>query len=204
MTKRTGIISYSRGSGKTTTCAYLAAALTIAQRKVVCVDLDGQLRDFTGAGGETIRLNELSWKYRKWRGEDDALADDADYILVDVPARPTPEEEKIFSKLDSVLIPVEAEYYGQENLKETLQKVGEYEHLMIRGLLLTKSNPNSTQTEKIERELRKYFSFLVLNTPIERSFYLSRFGLTNLNGQGWHSGLINYLELANELLEHEC
>jgi len=206
MAKKTGIFSYSKGSGKTTTCAYLAAALTTLHQKVVCVDLEGNLEKYLGRTGENIEVAGLSWKYRRWNGQGEWPADEADYILVDVPSSPSPEQEAVLRQLDSVLIPVEAEYYGLEELSKTLQKVSEYESLLIEGIVLTKSDPNSSTPGKIEEKLKEYFSFFVLNTKISRNYYLSlpAFSLTDLNEKGWHSGFIDYLKLANELIEHEC
>lgn len=200
MAIKTGIFSKSKGSGKTTTCAYLAEALAATGKKVVCVDLDGDLQKYLN--GEGV----FGWKYRRWSGEEDLMADEADYILVDVPSSPSPEQEAVLRQLDSVLIPVEAEYYGLEELNKTLQKVSEYESLLIEGIVLTKSDPNSSVPGKIEEKLKEYFSFFVLNTKISRNYYLSlpAFSLTDLNGNGWHSGFIDYLKLANELIEHEC
>lgn len=204
MTKKTGIISYSKGNGKTTTCAYLAAALAALHQKVVCVDVKGDLERYQGRG--VIEAEGLSWKCREWFGEEDDLRDKADVILVDLPTVPAPEHDKLLEQLDSVLIPVEAEYYGCDELNYTLQKVAAFPHLLISGLVLTKVNPDSTVAGKIEAELKEYFSYLVLHTKISRSYYLSRgrLSLTDLNGKGWHSGFVDYLKLANELLEHEC
>lgn len=206
MANKTGIFSYSKGSGKTTTCAYLAAALAALHQKVVCVDVNGDLEKYLGGSGKEVEVSGLNWKYRKWGGAEDRLADDADYILVDLPSSPSLGCEAVLQELDSVLIPVEAEYYGPEELNKTLQKITEFDHLLIRGMVLTKGDSNSRAPQKIETELKEYFSFMVLNTKISRSYYLSRsrFSLTDLNGKGWHSGFIDYLKLANELLEHEC
>lgn len=206
MANKTGIFSWSKGSGKTTTCAYLAAALTTVGKKVVCVDLNGNLEKFLKPQGEEVQVAGLSWKYRKWSGEGDKLADEADYILVDIPAALSPGHEAVLRELDSVLIPVEAEYYGLDELNLTLQMIAEFEHLLIRGIVLTKGDPDSSAPQKIEAELKEYFSPFVLNTKISRNYYLSRpvFSLTDLGEKGWHSGFIDYLKLANELIEHEC
>lgn len=202
MAKKTGIFSWSKGSGKTTTCAYLAAALATLHRKVVCVDLNGDLGKYFAA--EEVQAGGLTWKYRKWKGEGDLPEDDADDILVDIPSGPG--HEAVLEKLDSVLIPVEAEYYGTAELNRTLQAVAQHEHLVIEGMLLTKVKPGSGTPHKMEAELKEYFSPFLLNSDIMRNYYLARpeFSLTDLNRKGWHSGFIAYLKLANELLEHEC
>ena len=206
MTKKTGIFSGSKGSGKTTTCAYLAAALATMHRKVVCVDMGGDLGRYFDLSRENTEVAGLSWKCRQWSGEEDRLADAADYILVDIPAEPSPEQEAVFRELDSVLIPVEAEYYGLDELSRTLQKISEYEHLLIGGFVLTKAGRDSRAPREIETRLKEYFSSFILNTVISRNYYLSVpvFSLTDLGGKGWHSGFIDYLKLANELIEHEC
>ena len=204
MAKKTGIFSYSSGSGKTTTCAYLATALSTVGKKVVCVDMNGDLGNFMRyeAGNNALP----GWTYRRWNGAEDALEDEADYVLVDLPTYLNQEEEGIFTRLHSVLIPVEAEYYGAEHLSRTLQKITEFDQLLISGIFLTKANSNRCVPHRMEMELKEYFSFFMLNTKIMRNYYLSRsrFSLTDLNEQGWHSGFIDYLKLANELLEHEC
>lgn len=204
MTNKTGIFSWSKGSGKTTTCAYLAAALSTMHQKVVCVDLNGDLQRYFRP--ENTEMAGLPGYCRKWKGPEDELADAADYILVDIPSAPSPEQEAVFHQLDSVLIPVEAEYYGLDELNKTLLKISEFEHLMIRGFVLTKGNSNSSTPQKIKAELKDYFSSFVFNSNISRSYYLSipEFSLADLSRKGWHSGFIDYLKLANELLEHEC
>lgn len=203
MTNKTGIFSRSKGNGKTTTCAYLAAALSTMHRKVVCVDLNGDLERYFQS--ENTAMTGLFVNCRTWEGPEDELADDADYILVDIPANPTPEQEAVFHRLDSVLIPVAAEYYGPDELNKTLMKVSEFESLLIRGFVLTQADPNSSAPSKIRAELEDYFSSFVFNSSISRNYYLSVPGFipTDLNRKGWHSGFIDYLKLANELLEHE-
>lgn len=202
MAIKTGIFSYSKGSGKTSMCAYLGAALATVGKKVVCVDVSGDLGKYLGAEEGEIERGGLRWEYRKWReGE---LGSDADYILVDIPSEPSADEEAVFRELDTILIPVEAEYYGREELGRTLGKIAEFDHLLVSGIVLTKGDSRGSIFQKTEAELKEYFSFMVLNTKISRNYYLSRFSLTDLNGKGWHSGFIDYLKLANELLEHEC
>ncbi|MBX2951165.1 MAG: ParA family protein [Leadbetterella sp.] len=205
MANKTGIFSWTKGSGKTTTCAYLAAALATMHRRVVCVDLNGDLQKYLQLQGEAVEVAGLRWKYRKWSGEEDKLEDDADYILVDIPGEFSPAQQAVLRELDSVLIPVEAEHYGLEGLPETLQKIAEQEHLLIGGIVLTKADRHSYVPETIEAELKEYFSPFVMNTKISRNYYLARpsFSLTDLGEKGWHSGFIDYLKLANELLEHE-
>lgn len=200
MTNIVGIFSLDKGSGKTTTCAYLSAALAAVSKKVVSVDLNGDLSKILGTDLEQINVAGLAWKNYQGNALSTLTEDnEADFVLVDVPTE-LEKANEVLPYLNSVIIPVEAEFYGLEKLNETLAVIAEHKDLLISGFLWTK---NSTCTPN--EELDNYFSQFIYKSTISRNYYLAlpEFSLSNLNGAGFHSGFIDYLKLANEIIDDE-
>ena len=199
MANKVGIFSYSKASGKTTTCGYLASALSLVGKKVRIVDLDGSVK-------KLVALSEFK-AGNDWDINDSfsSEASDVDYILVDFPSAEEYESDEILQNLDSVIIPVEAEFYGLENLNKTLEKISAFDKLLIKGILLTKCNSNSSFHKELEGTLNEYFSQFVFDSKIFRNYYLSlpHFAPHTINENSFNGGFIDYLKLANEIIDNE-
>jgi chromosome partitioning protein len=200
MANKVGIFSYSKASGKTTTCAYLASALSIVGKKVLVVDLSGSVK-------KLVASYEFKAGYQ-WQISDsfNVETDGVDYVLVDFPSSEDFESKEILQYLDSVIIPIEAEFYGLENLKKTLQTIAPFDKLLIQGFLLTKCNSNSTYHEELSSSMNEYFSQFVFDSKIFRNYYLSLpdFSSHTINENSFNGGFIDYLKLANEIIDDEC
>ncbi len=197
MGKVLGIISFKKGSGKTTTAAYLSASLRVLNRKVVSVDLGGGLSKKLGVSEGVVEVEGISW----WHQEH--LGAEADYVIVDLPYHSISDE--IFSQLDSVIIPVEARRGGLQHFNSTLLTLQEHEDLLIEGILLSQADAHNDFAAQMGKDLEEYFPDFIFKTVISRNFYLSKeaFNVLDVRKQGWHSGFVEFLALANELIEHE-
>ena len=199
MANKVGIFSYSKASGKTTTCAYLASALSLVGKKVLVVDLSGGIK-------KLVASYEFKAGYQ-WEISDSFTTEThgVDYVLVDFPSSEDFESKEILQHLDSVIIPVETEFYGLENLNKTLQAISTFDKLLIQGFLLTKCNSNSTYHEEFSGTMSEYFSQFVFDSKIFRNYYLSlpHFAPHTINENSFNGGFIDYLKLANEIIDNE-
>ena len=126
MANKVGIFSYGKSNGKTTTCAYLASALSIVGKKVLVSDLSGSVK-------KLIASHTFKEGYG-WEISDSFDAEDKgmDYVLVDLPSSDAFNPDQILPNLDSVIIPIEADLYGLENLNKTLHVVNTFENLLFK------------------------------------------------------------------------
>lgn len=207
MANKVGIFNLSPRCGKTVTSAFLAAALTAVGKKVVTLDLSGDLTRFLDKktnfdkGGliwENVFLGET-----KFDSFLEAYNPQADFILVDFPSENG--YVNYLDYVDAVIIPIEAEFYGLETLNRTLEVISEKGDVVILGFLLTQCNPNSDFSDYISKSLNEYFGSFVLESKISRNYYLAlpEFTTKDLNQNVLHSGFSDYLGLANEIVDYE-
>lgn len=109
---------------------------------------------------------------------------------------------------DSVLIPLQCEYFALEGLAllvETIRKVkkGLNRGLFIEGLLMTMYDRRNRLTHQVASEIQKHFGDLVFKTVIPRNVRLSEspsHGKTILEYDKSSTGAKAYIKLANEFL----
>lgn len=112
---------------------------------------------------------------------------------------------------DSVLIPVQPEYYALEGISRLLDTINLVKknlnpYLRIEGILITMYQPRLNLTKQVEEELRNFFKELVFQTVIPRSVRLAEapsFGKTIFQYDITSLGAQAYLRLASEILNHE-
>lgn len=137
--------------------------------------------------------------------------DGFDFILIDTP--PSLGTLTIMSLVaaDSVLVPVQCEYYALEGLTQLMKTIvlvrNSYNpKLKIEGLLLTMYDKRLNLSRQIEEEVRRHFGRKVFNTVIYRSIRLAEapsFGLSIVKYAPDSLGASNYIELARELVYEE-
>lgn len=219
MTKKIGIYNLERNTSKTTSAAFLAEGLASLQQSVLLVDLnsDRALQSYLGLDFSEINnnktqkfsgsnfgwdfkpFNELLLDSQKFENE----IEDYQYVIFDFPSYKTDISESILNILDSVIIPIDCEFYGLENLGKTLSSVLEVPNLIIEGLLLTKYDISNVLMPKFLETLKSNFVEILLNTIIARNYYLGldKFNLDNLTQTQSHFGFADYLKLANEITD---
>jgi chromosome partitioning protein len=110
---------------------------------------------------------------------------------------------------DSVMIPVQCEYFALEGLGKLLNTIrivqsGLNENLDIEGFLLTMFDKRNNLSHQIVEEVQKHFEDMVFDTMIMRNIKLGEapsFGQSILSYDANSRGADNYLALARELLQ---
>ncbi len=135
------------------------------------------------------------------------VREDFDYIIIDCPPSLGMITINALSASDTILIPIQCEYYALEGLSQLMNSVRIIkrqfnERLEIEGVLLTMYDGRLNLTQQVVAEVKKYFPKKVFKTVIPRAVRLSEapsFGqpITYYDKSG--KGAIAYLELAKEL-----
>ncbi len=110
---------------------------------------------------------------------------------------------------DSVIIPVQCEYFALEGLGKLLNTIQMIQknintELEIEGFLLTMYDARVRLSNHVAAEVRKHFENMVFDTIIQRNVKLSEapsYGMPAINYDANSKGSVNYLNLARELLE---
>ena len=135
--------------------------------------------------------------------------DKYDYVIVDCPPALGLLNTNALTASDSVLIPVQCEYYALEGLTQLLntilltQKVFN-EDLTIEGVLLTMLDSRTNLGIEVSQEVRKYFREKVYDVVIPRNIKLSEAPSEGLNIFDYDSsseGAKSYAKLAKEVVK---
>lgn len=162
--------------------------------------------DLVGAEIEMINLHEREYKMRRILGE---VKDDYDFIVIDCSPSLGLITINALSASDSVIIPVQCEYFALEGLGKLLNTIKIVQNrlntaLEIEGILLTMYDVRLRLSNQVVEEVRTHFNELVFDTIIQRNTRLSEapsFGIAVIMHDASSKGAINYLNLAREILE---
>lgn len=161
--------------------------------------------NLVGAEIEMVEFKERE-QYLKKRIID--LKESYDYIFIDCPPSLGFLTLNSLTASDSVLIPVQCEYFALEGLGQllnTINLVKQYYNtsLQIEGVLLTMYDVRLRLSQQVAEEIRRYFGEKVFNTIIYRNVKLSEapgYGKPVLLYDALSTGAKNYISLAAEML----
>ncbi|EDO1183477.1 AAA family ATPase [Listeria innocua] len=161
------------------------------------------------AGAEVELVPAISREIRLKKAID-SIRDDYDYVIIDCPPSLGLLTLNALTAADSVLIPVQCEYYALEGLSQllnTIRIVQKHlnEDLQIEGVLLTMLDARTNLGIQVIKEVKKYFQNKVFNTIIPRNVRLSEapsHGKPILLYDAKSKGAEVYLELAKEVVAH--
>jgi chromosome partitioning protein len=133
-----------------------------------------------------------------------------DYILIDCPPSLGLLTLNSLTASNSVLIPVQCEYFALEGLGQLLNTINIVKKhfnkdLAIEGVLLTMFDTRLRLSHQVAEEVRKYFGDKVYNTVINRNVRISEapsYGKPIILYDAISSGAQNYMALASEFLEN--
>lgn len=133
---------------------------------------------------------------------------DYDFVLIDCPPSLGLITINAFTASDSILIPVQSEYYALEGLSQLLNTIALVRKhfnpdLKIEGVLLTMFDARTNLGAQVNEEVRKYFKDDVYDTVIPRNVKLSEapsYGLPIIDYDPKSKGAQFYLDLAKEVL----
>ena len=132
-----------------------------------------------------------------------------DYILIDCPPSLGLLSINALVAANSVLIPVQAEYYALEGLSQLLSVIqrvreGFNPGIELLGVVLTMYDKRNALAEQVRQELEKHFSDKLFSTVIPRNVRLAEapgFGKTILEHDKWSKGARAYKQLSNEVIK---
>jgi len=139
----------------------------------------------------------------------ETIKDKYDYILIDCAPSLGLLTLNALTAADSVLIPIQCEYFALEGLGKLLNTIKSVQKLHnpdldIEGLLLTMYDSRLRLSNQVVEEVQKHFNDMVFKTIIQRNVKLSEapsFGESIINFDATSKGANNYLSLAEEIIK---
>jgi chromosome partitioning protein len=162
--------------------------------------------DLVGAEVEMINLPNREKMMRKVVNK---IKDDYDFIIIDCSPSLGLITINVLTTADSVIIPVQCEYFALEGLGKLLNTIKIVQSrlnpgLDIEGILLTMYDNRLNLSKQVVDEVKTHFQQMVFETLINRNTKLGEapsFGQTIMIHDINSSGAINYLNLAREILQ---
>lgn len=138
------------------------------------------------------------------------VKDEYDFIILDCSPSLGLITINALTAADSVIIPVQCEYFALEGLAKLLNTIrliqqGLNPDLEIEGILLTMYDPRLNLSNQVIEDVQRHFQHLAFQTVIHRNTRLSEapsYGLPVLAFDARSKGAINYVNLAKEILEN--
>ena len=170
-----------------------------------CLDVIPSTRDLVGAEIELVQARRRETILRRAL---EPIREQYDYVLVDCPPSLGLLTLNTLTAADSVLIPIQCEFYALEGLSQLLNTVrlvqkGLNPGLDIEGVLLTMYDGRLNLSRQVSAEAREYFGAKVYRTSIPRNVRLAEapsFGRPIVLYDVLSKGSQCYLALAQELI----
>ncbi len=175
---------------------------------VKSLDVLGSRIDLVGA---ELELIDMPNREKVLRNILSTINNDYDYILIDCSPSLGLITVNALTAANSVIIPVQAEYFALEGISKLLNTVRIIKAklntgLHIEGFLLTMYDARLRLANQIYEELKSHFGDIVFTTVIPRNTRLSEapsHGLPAILYDPQSRGAISHLQLAQELIEKE-
>jgi chromosome partitioning protein len=184
------------------------AAGIVLKTTVPYLDILPANGDLAGAELELVSMvgRELKLKHALA-----ALTGSYDYILIDCPPSLGLLTVNAMTAADSVLIPLQCEFYAMEGLSQILKTLGLIQKglnpsLTIEGILLTMFDARNNLSHQVSEEIRTHFKRETFATVIPRNVRLSEapsHGKPIMLYDITSRGAISYMELAKEIIDRE-
>lgn len=160
--------------------------------------------------GAEIELISLPRRESRLKAVLAALRDQYEYLLIDCPPSLGLLTLNALCAADTLLVPIQCEYYALEGLSQLMTTVRQVKRLYnpqleIEGVLLTMYDGRMNLTQQVAAEVKQYFPRKVFATPIPRSVRLSEapsFGKPIQYYDRSSRGAAAYDAVAKELLQH--
>lgn len=164
--------------------------------------------DLTGAEVELVNMPRREYRLREALRP---IAAEFDYVIIDCPPSLGLLTLNALAAADSVLIPLQCEYYALEGLSQLMQTIelvkrGLNPELATEGILLTMFDGRANIAHQVAQEARTFFPDLVFNSVVPRNVRLSEcpsFGKPILLYDIKSKGCESYLALAREIMQRE-
>ncbi len=156
-----------------------------------------------------VEMVNIESREEKMRNVISPLKEDYDFIIIDCSPSLGLTTINALTTADSVIIPVQCEYFALEGLGKLLNTIKIIQqrlntHLEIEGILLTMYDVRLNLSNQVVEEVMTHFKQMVFKSIIPRNIKLSEspsFGLPVLIYDADSKGSISYLNLAHEIIE---
>jgi len=163
--------------------------------------------DLTAAEVELLEVSDKEQQLKRVLSQ----AGNYDYVIIDCPPSLNMLTVNALVAADSVIIPMQCEYYALEGLTalvNTIAQVGKVANatLRVEGILRTMYDPRNSLTNEVSDQLHHYFGKRVYQTVIPRNVRLAEapsYGKPALLYDRYSKGAVAYLGLANEILRRD-
>ncbi len=162
----------------------------------------------TGAEIELVGQTQREFRLRRALG---AIREQYDFIFIDCPPSLGLLTLNALVAADSVIIPLQCEYYALEGLSQLMSTINLVNKslnrkLSVEGVILTMADFRTRLTSEVIKEVREYFQDRVFETIVPRSIRLSEapgFGKPIMLYDKFSIGALKYEKLAQELLNRQ-
>ncbi|QCK16033.1 ParA family protein [Mangrovivirga cuniculi] len=160
--------------------------------------------------GAEVEMVDIEGRETRMREALTNIVDNYDYIIIDCSPSLGLITVNAMTAADSVIIPVQCEYFALEGLGKLLNTIKIIQsrlnpELEIEGILLTMYDVRLRLSNQVVEEVTAHFKELVFKTIIPRNIKLSEspsFGVPAIIHDAESKGAISYLNLAKEIIEN--
>ncbi|MGL5640840.1 MAG: ParA family protein [Paraclostridium sp.] len=172
------------------------------------IDIVASATELAGAEIEFTSVEEREYILKK---AIDKVRDNYDYIFIDCPPSLGMLTINCLTAVDSVLIPIQCEYYALEGVSQLMETISLIKrslnpNLEIQGVVLSMFDGRANLSIQVVEEVKKYFKGSVYTTLIPRNVRLAEapsHGKPAIYYDARCKGSIAYLELAEEFIDLE-
>ena len=158
-----------------------------------------------------VQLLDMKMKEFRLRNSLARVRERYDYILIDCPPSLNMLTVNALTAADSVIVPIQCEYYALEGLTALLNTIDKISTVLnpklhIGGLLRTMYDPRNSLSNDVSNQLITHFGDKVYRTIIPRNVRLAEapsHGAPVITYDAKSRGAISYLALAGEILRRE-
>lgn len=159
-----------------------------------------------GAEIEMVDIEEREFIFKKAIND---IRDKYDYILIDCPPSLGLLTLNAFVAVDTILIPIQCEYYALEGLSQLIKTIKEIKkslnkNLDLEGVLLTMFDSRTNLSVQVAEEVKKYYPDKLYKSVIPRNVRLSEapsYGMSIFEYDKHSKGANSYLSLAKEVIK---
>lgn len=161
--------------------------------------------------GAEIELVPMISREMRLKDSLEKIKDAYDFIIIDCPPSLGLLTLNALTAADSVLVPIQCEYYALEGLSQLMKTIGLIKKhlnktLKVEGVVLTMHDARTNLSIQVVEEVRKHFDSRVYRTIIPRNVRLSEapsYGLPIILYDEKSKGAEAYIQLANEIIMGE-
>jgi chromosome partitioning protein len=180
----------------------------IQQTQVANLDIIPADKNLVGASVELVSMDGREYKLKSFT---EAIRANYDFMIIDCPPALDLLTINALAASDSVLIPIQCEYYAMEGVAELLDTLMRLRRtinadLAIEGILLTMFDDRTTLSKQVAADLRSFFGSQVFNTVIPRNVRLAEapsYGKPIITYDINSRGAESYIQLAKEVIAND-